>query len=168
MAKRTRRGTNSTNQSIILRWIIFILLCLVIVLLGYSLYLKKTPASVLKSLMPTSSEQSTTKALSKKELIRLTAQQDSTIRSLQQDLAAYNYQYVLEQGFIDVDASTLNLRREPTIDSEVKLKIPDSSRVIILYYNNAIDTVDGVPGQWCKIKYQSEDGWVWGKYVVRE
>lgn len=62
-------------------------------------------------------------------------------------------------------ANSLNLRSEPNLSSEVVIKIPDSSAVKILYFDEEVLVLDGEAGKWCKIKYADKEGWVWGNYL---
>jgi hypothetical protein len=159
-----RRGRK--QRSTFWTWISFIVFALIIALLGASIYRKETPAAVLKSLIPDKKELGTLSDMSKNELIGYANKQDSIINTLTEKLNQYSYDYVLKLGTIDVEDSTLNLRREATTDAEVIIRIPDSSLVILLYYANETDTIAGESGRWCKVKYGNTEGWVWGKYVI--
>jgi uncharacterized protein YgiM (DUF1202 family) len=69
-------------------------------------------------------------------------------------------------AIVKTTANSLNLRSEPNLSSEVVIKIPDSSAVKILYFDEEVLILDGETGKWCKIKYTDKEGWVWGNYLV--
>ncbi len=69
-------------------------------------------------------------------------------------------------AIVKTTANSLNLRAEPSLSSEVVIKIPDSSAVKILYFDEEVLVLDGETGQWCKVKYADKEGWVWGNYLV--
>ena len=68
-------------------------------------------------------------------------------------------------AIVKTEANSLNLRAEPNLSSDVVIKIPDSSAVEILYYDEEILVLDGETGKWCKVKYADKEGWVWGNYL---
>ncbi len=68
-------------------------------------------------------------------------------------------------AIVKTAANSLNLRAQPNLSSEVVIKIPDSSAVKILYFDEEVLVLDGVTGQWCKVKYADKEGWVWGNYL---
>lgn len=68
-------------------------------------------------------------------------------------------------AIVETTANSLNLRSLPNISSEVIIKIPDSSAVKVLYFDEEVLVLDGVTGKWCKIKYADQEGWVWGNYL---
>lgn len=64
--------------------------------------------------------------------------------------------------------STLRMRKEPSEEAPVLLNIPNASPVIILGYDERTTTVNGETGKWCRIKYNGETGWAWGKFIVQK
>ena len=68
-------------------------------------------------------------------------------------------------AIVKTTANSLNLRSQPNLSSEVVIKIPDSSAVKILYFDEEVLVLDGETGKWCKIKYADKEGWVWGNYL---
>jgi len=68
-------------------------------------------------------------------------------------------------AIVKTTANSLNLRSEPRLTSDVVIKIPDSSAVKILYFDEEVLVLDGVAGKWCKVKYADKEGWVWGNYL---
>lgn len=68
-------------------------------------------------------------------------------------------------AIVKTTENSLNLRSQPNLSSEVVIKIPDSSAVKILYFDEEVLVLDGEAGKWCKIKYADKEGWVWGNYL---
>ena len=68
-------------------------------------------------------------------------------------------------AIVKTSENSLNLRSEPNLSSEVVIKIPDSSAVKILYFDEEVLVLEGETGKWCKIKYADKEGWVWGNYL---
>lgn len=68
-------------------------------------------------------------------------------------------------AIVKTTENSLNLRLEPNLSSEVVIKIPDSSAVKILYFDEEVLVLEGETGKWCKIKYADKEGWVWGNYL---
>ena len=71
-------------------------------------------------------------------------------------------------AIVNTTANELNLRSQPNLSSDVVIKIPDSSAVKILYFDEEVLVLDGETGKWCKIKYADKEGWVWGNYLILE
>lgn len=71
-------------------------------------------------------------------------------------------------AIVNTTANELNLRSQPNLSSDVVIKIPDSSAVKILYFDEEVLVLEGETGKWCKIKYADKEGWVWGNYLILE
>ena len=71
-------------------------------------------------------------------------------------------------AIVNTTANELNLRSQPNLSSEVVIKIPDSSAVKILYFDEEVLILEGETGKWCKIRYADKEGWVWGNYLLLE
>lgn len=71
-------------------------------------------------------------------------------------------------AIVNTTANELNLRSQPNLSSEVVIKIPDSSAVKLLYFDEEVLVLDGETGKWCKINYADKEGWVWGNYLIFE
>lgn len=92
-------------------------------------------------------------------------QKDYQIDSLQKALDEEINKSPYRTAIVETTANSLNMRSHPNISSEVVIKIPDSSAVKVLYFDEEVLVLDGVPGKWCKIKYADKEGWVWGNYL---
>jgi len=102
---------------------------------------------------------------SRAELQSIIDIQQEQMDSLSQELTALKNKSPYRTALVKTVANSLNLRSEPNLSSEVVIKIPDSSAVKILYFDEEVLMLDGVPGQWCKVKYADKEGWVWGNYL---
>jgi hypothetical protein len=102
---------------------------------------------------------------SREELKEIILLKESQIDSLASALEVLRNKSPYRTAIVKTTATSLNLRSEPNLSSDVVIKIPDSSAVKILYFDEEILVLDGVTGQWCKIKYADKEGWVWGNYL---
>jgi len=99
------------------------------------------------------------------ELTKEIVLKDVKIDSLRQAIQRMENASPYRTATVNTTATSLNLRAEPNLSSEVVIKIPDSSYVKILYYDEEVLFLDGEEGKWCKIKYADKEGWVWGNYL---
>lgn len=88
-----------------------------------------------------------------------------SIAALQLTLAKIKTQNPYRKAIVNTEANSLNLRAESNIASDVVIKIPDSSVVEVLYFDEEVLMLEGEAGKWCKIRYADKEGWVWGNYV---
>jgi len=72
-----------------------------------------------------------------------------------------------QKGIVSVDAPTLNMRSNPSLSSDIIIKIPNGTELIINYYDTERYYLDGVQGQWCNVTHAGNTGWVWGPYVIK-
>lgn len=69
------------------------------------------------------------------------------------------------RGVIQTEkGSNVNMRDLPTVDAEFIIKVPSGAEVIIFRYGEEAE-LNGEKGRWCRIGYNGEAGWIWGKYV---
>lgn len=90
------------------------------------------------------------------------------IDSLNNEIEQLQNKSPYRTAIVNTTANELNLRSEPNLASNVVIKIPDSSAVKILYFDEEVLVLDGQTGKWCKIKYADKEGWVWGNYLLLE
>ena len=102
---------------------------------------------------------------SRAELKTIILTTEFTIDSLSSALEELKNKSPYRTAIVKTTANSLNLRSEPNLSSEVVIKIPDSSAVKILYFDEEVLVLDGETGKWCKIKYADKEGWVWGNYL---
>lgn len=154
------------SRSPIWTWISFIVFGLIIALLLTSLIQKKSPGEVLKNLWEkTKRDTSLKQNMSKKELLTLIESQDSTIYSLRASLEDCLHDDGFNKAYIATKTESLNMRSEPNLSSSILMKIPNKSRVSVLYYDDIEYFLDGANGKWCRIQYNDAEGWVWGNYL---
>ncbi len=58
----------------------------------------------------------------------------------------------------------VNLRALPSGDAEPIMKIPSGAEVLIFKYGEETE-LKGERGKWCRVGYNGESGWIWGKYI---
>lgn len=102
---------------------------------------------------------------SRAELKSIIQTKDLKIDSLASELTEIKNKSPYRTALVKTSANSLNLRSEPNLSSDVVIKIPDSSAVKILYYDEEVLVLDGETGKWCKVKYADKEGWVWGNYL---
>lgn len=91
--------------------------------------------------------------------------QGATVDSLSDTIEELINKSPYRTAIVNTTADELNLRSQPNLSSSIVIKIPDSSAVKILYYDEEVLVLDGETGKWCKIKYADQEGWVWGNYL---
>ncbi len=148
-------------------WISFIVFGLIITLLATALIQKTSPAQVLDSLWQKyqNPEVSSVAKLNKQELRSLVYRQDSIIQTLENALEDCRHDDGYNKAYVATETESLNLRSEPNLSSSIILRIPNKSRVSILYYDDIEYYLDGANGKWCRIRYGDQEGWVWGNYL---
>ncbi len=102
---------------------------------------------------------------SREELKSIIDAKQFTLDSLASELNEIKNKSPYRTALVKTTANSLNLRAEPSLSSDVVIKIPDSSAVEILYFDEKVLVLDGVAGKWCKVKYADKLGWVWGNYL---
>lgn len=102
---------------------------------------------------------------SRAELISDIQTKEMTVDSLVSALEELKNKSPYRTAIVKTTANSLNLRSQPNLSSEVVIKIPDSSAVKILYYDEEVLVLEGETGKWCKVKYADKEGWVWGNYL---
>lgn len=102
---------------------------------------------------------------SRSELKTIILTHEFKVDSLSSALEELKNKSPYRTAIVKTTANSLNLRSEPNLSSEVVIKIPDSSAVKILYFDEEVLVLDGETGKWCKIKYADKEGWVWGNYL---
>ncbi|MFT4533166.1 MAG: hypothetical protein ACJA1A_002564 [Saprospiraceae bacterium] len=104
----------------------------------------------------------------KAELRIIIDQKSLTIDSLSNTIEELQNKSPYRTAIVNTAANELNLRSQPNLSSEVVIKIPDSSAVKILYFDEEVLILEGETGKWCKIRYADKEGWVWGNYLLLE
>jgi len=102
---------------------------------------------------------------SRSELKSIIETKDLKVDSLASALEELKNKSPYRSAIVKTTANSLNLRSQPNLSSEVVIKIPDSSAVKILYFDEEVLVLDGETGKWCKVKYADKEGWVWGNYL---
>ena len=161
--KNTRRRKESNNG----KYILPLLLFLVSVWSIMSSIKDKSPTALLSDVYSWVVGQETTNP-NKAELKEIIDQKSNTIDSLSSVIEELENKSPYRTAIVNTTANELNLRSQPNLASDVVIKIPDSSAVKILYFDEEVLVLDGETGKWCKIKYADKEGWVWGNYLLLE
>ena len=104
----------------------------------------------------------------KAELRSIIDQKSFLVDSLSNTIEELQNKSPYRTAIVNTTANELNLRSQPNLSSEVVIKIPDSSAVKILYFDEEELVLEGETGKWCKIRYADKEGWVWGNYLLLE
>jgi len=161
MTKRKSRKRSKKSQFPWWSWVIGILF----LWLCYSIYDGKSPTQSITDLYRN--------ILGKEQLYMSPKQKDAAVKVYTDSINALNI-FIRKQAeftpfrkaIVNTENNSLNLRLESNITSEVVIKIPDSSIVEVIYFDEEIFVLEGEPGKWCKIRYADKEGWVWGNYVT--
>lgn len=156
MAK-TRYGQKQSNP--ILRWAYIVVFGLIAIWLITSIIAQKSPTEVLSSFF--SKLPNPTTANQAKQI----AEKDSIIASLQAKLDALEGHGKFKKGMVIVESETMNLRSEPSLVSNVVMRIPANSEVEVMFYDTKTYYLNGKAGKWCKIRYAGVEGWAWGNFI---
>lgn len=100
-------------------------------------------------------------------LLNVLEQRDKTIDSLNLLIQDFSVIRKKDVAIVTIDSDKLNVRSQPSIQSEVLFQIPDSSLVNILMFDSETYVIGGESGSWCKIEFNAEQGWVWGNYLKK-
>jgi len=162
-----RRGYGRRSRSSIWPWISFIVFGLIIALLVSSVIKNERPDKILADLFSKKEKMKSTDAskLGKKELRNLLSKQDSLIEQLSAELEDCRHDDGFNKAYINTVSESLNLRSEPSLSSDILVKIPNRSRVSIIEWDDVEYYLEGSNGKWCRIKYVEYEGWVWGNYL---
>ena len=159
--RQSRRRRNEQNGN---KWLLPLILGLLIVWLSAASMKGKSPTELFSDvyywIIGEESPNPSRDELSTKVLDR-----ELRIDSLSAVLDELKNKSPYRTAIVKTEANSLNLRAEPNLSSEVVIKIPDSSAVKILYFDEEVLVLDGVAGKWCKVKYADKEGWVWGNYL---
>ena len=161
MGKRKSYKNESSKHTRILYSTIAALILLLIV----SAYTRKDPQSVLSDMVQY--------ALGNKDKISKNDQQwelylsekQKEIDSLNFIISDLNNQSLPSSAKVNTTSTGLNLRKLPSLDSDVISKIPNATDVRIYYRDNEIQTIGGETGFWVKISYEGKQGYVFSSYL---
>jgi len=163
--KKKRRSNNSNNRGdSILQNILLSIFGLITLWLLASIYLDRSPVDVFKNI---SKEEKEVIKQSEKEqfLTEKKLELEGNIMKLEKELAKCAGNKMYPKAIIDITSNMVNMRDAPSLTSNVLAKLPDSTQVQIIYYDQETLFLEGKSGKWAKILYASQEGWVWGNYL---
>ena len=159
------RRRSYKERSKIWPWVSFVVFGLIVALLGYSVFTQQSPVKVLKTMFASDLASDDIRRLTKTELVALVEEIEATLVALNEELDQCKTGDGFQKGIINTSSATLNMRSEASLESEIVIRIPTGSKVSILYFDERQLFLDGAMGQWCRIKYADQEGWVWGNYL---
>jgi len=130
---------------------------------------KQSPGQVINDFFSSSNSDNSTEdigSMSSSELQQLVIKLKSEKDSLMGVVNDYKERFGHTTATVSVDNTTLNMRSEPTLQSQVILKVPNQSSVTVLEFDIQETYIDGSKGRWCRINYAGTIGWVWGNYLI--
>ena len=160
---RSRYGRRKPGRSTI-EWVTIGAFILMFVLLLASIFTKKDPISMIGSAFSKDAEQSE-QGIPYDSLVTIHDRQHKEILRLEEKLSICNGQKQYKRAMIDIESSTVNMRSQASLSSDIVLQIPDSSIVQILYYDTKRYILNDKFGKWCRISYADTEGWVWGNFI---
>jgi len=161
--RHTRKRVKNNNGKLVLPLLFFLLA----LWLGLSSIKGKSPTELVSDLYSWVINKKQSHP-SRAELKETLSNKDSVIDSLYNVIEVLENKSPYRTAIVNTTANSLNLRSQPNLSSDVVIKIPDSSAVKILYFDEEVLVLDGETGKWCKIKYADKEGWVWGNYLELE
>ncbi len=164
MATRRRRYGEKRTSIAWLSYVLIFLGALLAIWLTLSLIRGENPFDVLKNVV------------SKDQKVEPTGEDigphKKVIDSLQAVIDSLEHKIDILEGvddlataYVRVETSQLNVRSSPSIAASLAFRIPPDSEVKIIEYDSRSYVLDGKSGQWCKILYRGNEGWVWGNYL---
>lgn len=75
--------------------------------------------------------------------------------------------YAKEVITFTVNASSLNIRLEPSKKSEAIGKVSNNSEIQIIENSEVFDKIDNIVAPWIKVKYDNRVGYVFGGYITK-
>ena len=142
-----------------------VLSSVVILLLLASLITDQSPTNVIRNLWgDMSGFTNDPMKMNKSTLRKYVIAQENVLDSLRLELQECGANKG-KKGIVSVNAPTLNMRSMPSLSSDIILKIPNGTEVLINYFDTKNYYLDGIQGQWCNITHVDKMGWVWGPYV---
>lgn len=101
------------------------------------------------------------------ELLSSIRQRDRQIDSLHEVIKSFSVIKQNDKAMVMIDSDELNARSAPSISSKILFKLRDSTLVDILLFDSETYSIGGKSGNWCKIEFGGEQGWVWGNYLQK-
>lgn len=104
-----------------------------------------------------------TQPISYDSLMTLYTYEQTERKELSKEVTAF--QAYASTMTVNMDSGTLNMRSAASTSADVLHTIPTGSGVKVYYCKKDSTLLDGKMGTWCKINFQSDEGWVWSSYI---
>jgi len=164
MGKRRYRKKQTTDNNIF-SWIYFVIFGIITLWLLSSIYFRKSPTQILQNWDDKLKTEEKSEPLTCDSLLAKIELQDLELQQLRRSLSDCVQNQAFPSARIKIDNSVVNMRSEPSLSSDILIKLKDSSEVKILYYGTETFFLEGKEGKWCKIRYANKEGWVWGNFI---
>ena len=151
--------SNKRSSKNLLKWVYISCFFLISTWLIVSIVLQKNPTEILSSAfskIPSPSDSQNRSIILEK---------DSIITQLEKALSDCQSKGSFAKAIVVIDGTSLNMRSEASLTSDIVLKIPANSEVEIMFYDTETYYLNGQAGKWCRIRYASTEGWVWGNFL---
>lgn len=163
MSRRKRSHSRKTGDGY--NYIYFTIFFLITAWLLSSIYFRKNPSALLKDTYLRISGQTEQVSKTAEEWNALLETKNQEILSLQDSIKALYDANPYQMATVETDQSSLNLRSDPSLSSEIVVKIPNGNQVSVMYYDDQSLMLEGKSGKWVKVKYAEFEGWVWSNYL---
>jgi hypothetical protein len=150
---------NKKRNKNILKWVYISFFCFISIWLIISIVLQKNPTEILSSAFSKIPSPSDSQNRS------IILQKDSLITQLTKQLEDCRSKGSFPKAIVIIDGSSLNMRSEASLTSDIVLKIPANTEVEIMFYDTETYYLNGQAGKWCRIRYAGTEGWVWGNFL---
>lgn len=154
------------KRSAALRYLYFIIFGLLAAWLIASIVFAKSPIDLVRNSVSTIGDK-VGKVGDVKHSPSIAAEKDSIINKLENDLAICRGEKSFHKAMVMIDSKHLNMRADPSLNASVVMQIPAESMVDIYYYDTKTYYLEGIAGNWAKIRYADQEGWVWGNFLVK-
>lgn len=153
------------KRSAVLRYLYFLIFGLLAAWLIASIVSEKSPIDLVRNSVSTIGDK--VGSANEEKQATLVSEKDSIISKLENDLAICRGEKSFHKAMVMIDSKHLNMRSNPSLNASVVMQIPAESMVDIYYYDTKTYYLEGVPGNWAKIRYADQEGWVWGNFLVK-
>lgn len=164
MGKRRYKKKQPSDNNIF-SWIYFGIFAVITAWLLSSIYFRKSPTEMLQNWGSKTITEATPEPMTCDSLFSKIEVQDLEIQKLRRSLSDCIQDQSFPSGRVTIENSVVNMRTEPSLNSDILLKLRDSSEVKILYYDTETFFLEGKEGKWCKIRYANKEGWIWGNFI---
>lgn len=160
MARRRKKSSLRIKPLVLISGLLGLWLCL-------SILFGKSPSHLISDSFKFMFGKKDKMSLNQHQWKQRIAEKDSLITSMSSELLACQTAQPYPEGKVVFDGQSVNLRKEADLNSEIITQIPAEAIVYIVSYDERILFLADKQGQWCKVKYDNQVGWVWGNFIQK-